>query len=286
VGLLVGVLRDLAREIVVDLVVVEGDHPGRGGVHGGQERVGAVLGMAVAVLDEGVRLVSALVAAHRGVRGPALVDVVPDEQHDVGVLVEHVGVRREVAVLPVLAGGQRDTQPPPGSLRVGSRAGAPDGRDLPAGPEPVPVRAVGAQPAHIDVDAVPEPRHRPRGAAPHDALEPLVFGDLPLHRHGAVGHSATAQRLGGEPGPQHDAVGQRVAGRHAEAEDAVGQRRFDGLRDLWQPQLGGGGGPEHRGTVGEKSASIGGVCSLHPRTPLRRESLRPDETHTPWRPHH
>src|SRR5437660_55784 len=71
VRLLVRVLRDLAGPVVVDLVVVEGDHPGRVRVDRGEVGIGLVLGVPVAVLLQGVRLPRALVPARprRGRRG-------------------------------------------------------------------------------------------------------------------------------------------------------------------------------------------------------------------------
>ncbi len=102
----------------------------------------------------------------------------------------------------------------------------PVGEEPAAGPEAVPVHAVRAQPADVDVNAVAVLRTCLGGAAAHLLAEAGVLGDLPADLHHTVGHAAAVQRVGSEPGPQHDGVRQRVAGGDAEAEHAVGQRGY------------------------------------------------------------
>ena len=117
-------------------------------------------------------------------------DAAAGEEHHVRLLGEHVLVRRDGAVLPVLAGDEGDAQgdaPLPG---VGRGTGAAGGREPAAGPEAVPVRAVRTQAAHVHVDAVAEFGPGQGEAAAGDPPEPLVLGHFPLHRERGVGHAA------------------------------------------------------------------------------------------------
>ena len=119
------------------------------------------------------------------------------------------------------------------------------------------------QPGDLHVHAVPVLGPGQGDTPPHRLTEPVALRDLPLHRDHTVGHTATVQRVRGEPRPQHDPVGQRVPGSDPEAEHPVGQRGFGRPGGTGQPDLSGGGGAENGGSRGQKSASVRRDCSGH-----------------------
>ena len=113
-----------------------------------------------------------LVSPARRACGPAvlapavLVDVVAQVDDQVEVVLRHLLVGGEQALLVVLAGGEGEPQ----LLRArrsgaGSGAGAADRAGRVAGPEPVPVPAVRPQPVDLDVDRVAQLRRGDGGAA-------------------------------------------------------------------------------------------------------------------------
>lgn len=186
-----------------------------------QVRVALVLRVAVAVAGDRQRFAHALVRAERSAAARPLVDVVAELLHQVEVLRGHPRVRRVEPVGVALAGGERErhrVEPGAGlrgSLRTADRA------HLRAGLEAVGVLRPGAEYFYLGVHAVAELGSGDLGPAGGDPAEALVLGDLPLHRHGAVGHAAaTVLGTGGrrEPGPQHDATRERVTGGDAQGE--------------------------------------------------------------------
>ena len=240
-----GLGRHLGQEpgvVVLDLVVVPGHDPRAGGMDALQRRVALVEAIAVAV---GVqrRDLGAVVLAHRGGVDPALVDVVAEMDHQVGVLMRREGPRRPEAVLPVLARREQEAQaiaPPPG----GRRSGSADRADLVSDAEAVEVPGVVAQVAHVDVNRVRKHRRRRGAAGAHDPPEVLVAGHLPADRHVAyLRHPAPGERLRCEAGPQHDAARDWIPRRHAQREQPA---REVGARARGTPPVTGVGGA-HQG---------------------------------------
>ena len=201
-----GVLGDLVRPVVVDLVVVEHDQPGERGVARLEVGIAPVLGVPVAVLLEGDRLARPLVHPDRRRIGRALVDAVAHLHDEIEVLLCHVPVRREVAVRVRLARGQGEGKTIRGCADSGSGAGAAGRGHVAHRAEAVPVPGSGTQAADLDVDTVAELGSRQLDAAPHDAAEAVVAGDLPQHSDGSIRHATAHQRVGCESGPEHDTV--------------------------------------------------------------------------------
>jgi competence protein ComEC len=219
------VVRVIVGVVVLDLVVVPGDDERERRVDRLQIGVGAIEGVALAVALEGHGL-GPDDLADGVLLGRVLVDVVAEMDDDVDILLRHVPVGREVPVLPVLAGRERE----PDAVDVGGRggrgAGPPDGALPRAGAEAVPVRPRRAQPVDLDVDGVGAQRRRVDGVAGADLREALVFGQLVddadrFGRHPAAGR----ERIGRQPRPDHDAVVGGIAGG-----DAQGERRARELR--------------------------------------------------------
>jgi hypothetical protein len=267
------VLGDLVGPVVVHLVVVPGDEPGEGGVGGLEVGIGLVLRVAVAVVLERDDLrtgVRAHVAARDRVFVRAvLVDVVAEVDDEVEILARHVPVGRVVAVLVLLAGGEREVQRVRRTGRSGLRPA--HRADLAAGTEAVEVLGAGPQAIELDVDAV-----APLGsglvlAAAHDAPEAVVERDLPVHVHIAVRHAAAAQRGGREPGPQHRAVRRRIAGGHAERERIADEPRRRLARSR-ERRLAGGGREARRPGGGQEFAAGQKLPFFHDIPPLGRWS--------------
>jgi hypothetical protein len=249
------------RIVVLDLVVVPGHHPGTRGVDPLQRRVALVEAVAVAV---GVqrRDLGAVVLAEGGGVGPALVDVVAQMDHQVGVLLGCEGPRRPEAVLPVLARREQEAQPIPAPTGR-RRPGAADGADLVTDAEAVEVPGVRVQVADVDVDRVRPPGRRRGVPGAQHTPEPLVAGHLPADGHVDRRHPASRQRLRRQPGPQHDTAGNRIAGRDAQREQPVGKR---GPRAWGSHRMAGRGGPD-QGQRQQGSAGAGQEASA--RDPVR-----------------
>ena len=147
-----GHLREKPGVVVLDLVVVPGHNPGAGGVDALQRRVALVEAVAVAVGVQG-RDLGAVVLADGGGVGPALVDVVAEMDHQVGVLLGRKSPRRPEAVLPVLARREQEAQPISAPGRR-CRPGATHRADLVTDAEAVEVPGVRAEVADVDVDRV------------------------------------------------------------------------------------------------------------------------------------
>ena len=235
VGYLAGDLRHQVGVVVLDLVVVPSDDPRAGRVGGLQRRVTLVEPVAVPVGGQ-VADLAAVVPAHAAGADAALVDVVAEVQHDVGVVVRSVGPQRPVARLPVLAAGEQEPQAVDRPARARGGPGAPDGADLVAHDEPVEIPTVGLEAVGVDVHRVRPPGLGDREAVTHDLAEVLVLGHLPPNRHRVGRHATVRQRRGGEARPQDDGPRERVARRHPEGEQPVGQvRRQRGRRTGGRP---------------------------------------------------
>ena len=83
-----------------------------------------------------------------------LVDVVADKQHDVDIALRDFTMRDEGPLLVVLTRCQRDAQARYVGVRCWCRAGAPDGADGVAGPEPVEKWHAGRQARRLHVNTV------------------------------------------------------------------------------------------------------------------------------------
>ena len=171
-------------------------------MHGLQVGVGAVLRVALAVVVERGGLGRRSTARTGFSCGRVFVDVVAEVEHDVEIFLGEVPVRREVALLPVLAGREAEAH----AIDVGVAAGrgpGPSDRALPrAGAEAVPVGPRRAEAVDFDVDGVGAQRRRVDAAAGDQLREPLVLGDLPRRRgRFLAGHAA--------------AVGERLRARAA-----------------------------------------------------------------------
>ena len=301
VGHLARDLRHQVGVVVLDLVVVPGDDPRAGGVGGLQRRVTLVEPVAVPVGGQ-VADLGAVVPADAGGVDAALVDVIAEVQHDVGLVAGRMGPQGPVARLPVLAAGEQEPQAVarPARPRRGPRA--PDRADLVAHDEPVVVPAPGPEAVDIHVHRVRPPGLGDGDAVAHDLTEALVLGHLPPHRHGVRRHAAVGQRCGGEARPEDDRPRQRVARGHPEGEEPVGQVRGQrrglagGRPPGAQDRDGGAGGqrpreePPPRRRAGACCPDRSVVRRRHrPLLPLpraRRSAVRPDGTLTAARAGH
>ena len=195
-------------------------------------RVGLVPGITVAIAGQigGLRH---RMGAHAFARVRLLIDVVPQEQHQVGRLGGQGRVGRIVAGGKLLAGRVSQLQPVHRCARGRGRAGAPHGTGMAAGDEAIPVRPTRSEAAHLDMDRMPGLGDRQRSTVCNHPLEALVGGDLPPHRDRGSRHPAPKfLGPGRQSGPQHHAVRGGLTRRHAQAE-----------RIVRHPGLGHGGGP-------------------------------------------
>jgi hypothetical protein len=214
-----GVALEVARVVVLDLVVVPGGEQRVGLAHAQEVRVGVVEPVLVAVLGERLHVAVAIrpggVGARAGLVVVALVDVVAEADDDVEVLLlGERGVRGVEAAVPLLAGEEAD---PRRLVGVGGAEGAEaaDRRRAVAGEEAVVVSLPGLEPgaAQPRRDRVVARRGRRGAVAGEDGAEVGVGGHLVLDQAGPL-------ELG-ELRPQRDPVGGRLAGRDALGEDAA-----------------------------------------------------------------
>jgi hypothetical protein len=225
------VLGDLISVVVLDLVVIPGDEPGKGRVRRLQVLVGLVLGVSYPVLPEPVRLGGRLVKAYvAGVgqvrlgvrRRRILVDVVAEVQDEVEILLSHVAVSVVVAVLVHLTRGDREGELRGRGTLSRCRLDPAHGARLPSGSEPVEILPPVVEARQLDVNRMGQLVTRVLGASADDPPEVLVRRQLPAHRHFLFGHPAVTafrERLGREARPQHHPpVGGRLTGGDAEAE--------------------------------------------------------------------
>ena len=178
------VLGAIVGVVVLDLVVVPGQHPWVGRVRGLQIGITLVERVADPVVVERVRL-GRPVRAHVVAPPRGLVDVVADVDDHVEVVRQHVAIRGEEALLVLLAGGDRDAQAIDTAIRGRRGARSPDGAHLTAGAEAIPVPPAGVEPIDLDVHGVRERRLRAGGAA-------LLPGILRVTGWGAFAMALTA----------------------------------------------------------------------------------------------
>ena len=292
---------DARGVVVVKLMIVPGDHPWASRVHLLQERIAAVGGVPAAVVGERGQLRLVVVQPHAAL-SRLLVDVVAEVKHQIGRLLGHVAIRREVARLIVLAAGKGKPQ------RFGSRrccrhrAGAADRALRVAAAEAVGIPPPRLQAFHLDMHRVGQLRHRDSCASLDDVLKRIIRGNFPddidrLRPHAPVG----IKRLRSEPRPEHHAVGRGVTRRHAKAE-GVGskatcgtarhgplsqhRRRREAARISQKPppveaaliaqsmpQLAGGKTGKRQGRHDKLQRNIGPLLPRHRRRSSRREWL-------------
>jgi hypothetical protein len=208
---------DLVGVVVLHFVVVPGDDPREGRVCRLEILVRLVERVAVAVFGEREDLwavMGADVTALGDVLVRAvLVDVVAEVHDEVKVLLTHPPVRRVVAVLVHLAGGEREGERLDACPRHRSGLGPSCGTQLRPRPETVEVLAGGLEAPNLDVERVGKFGPGEPFRASHHLPEALIFGDLPVHRHLQRRHPAVAvlrQRIGSQPRPQDHPAGQGI----------------------------------------------------------------------------
>ena len=216
-------LRAIVGVVVLDLVIVPGEEPRVGRVRGLEVGVALVQRVADPVFVEGLRLPRRV--GPDVIRAPGgFVDVVADVDDQVEVVLDHVAIRDEVALLELLAGGEGEAE----AVAVGARGRrgprAADPAHLAARAEAVPVPACGLEMLDLDVHRV-RPRGRRGGDAALDHLAHAIVGrHLPLDRDRLGRHAARRRgRRRGQAGPEDHAVRRRIAGGHAERERRPGE---------------------------------------------------------------
>jgi hypothetical protein len=305
--------RDLVGVVVLHLVVVPRHDPRCGGVGGLQLGVGLVGGEPLPVVGQGDRFAPlgeadvAPVAHQRFVRG-VLVDVVPDEQDEVGRLPGDLAVGGEVAVLVVGARGERKPQRVDGGADRRRRLRPADRAQVAAGLEPVEVLPPWLQAGHVDVDAVDEVRVGDRLPGLDDRAELVVVGHLPADRVRDRVHAAARDRDRRQPRPEDDPVRRRITGGDPEGEGVRPERRGPGgngrrggigvLRGhpRRSPAEAGGDQAQTAGGAGQRQATVGPprkdpfeIGPIHHRSfgsPLGADrcSLAPAQPRIPPRP--
>ena len=214
--------REIAGIVVLDLVVVPGQHPRVRGVGGLQVRVELVGRVARPVGGEGERR-RTFVPAQAQPRIARLVDVVADEEDEIELARGDLAVRHEAALFVVLARRERDAQVIDPRRRRRCGAGASDRALCGAGREAIEVGCRGAQAVDFDMHAVAVLGACRHASAAPAALEMFVLGDLPAdvdgrHRQPAVDRVRRRRKAR----PQHHRAGPRHAARHAEPERIAG----------------------------------------------------------------
>ena len=219
----------VAGPVVVDLVVVGGEHPGGGGVRGLELGVPLVEGVAAPVALERARFLR-IVAAHEVVpdAGSVLVDVVAEVHDERRRLGRHVAEAGVPAALVVLAGHEDEIEAVGQGAGGGGGARAADGARRPGRVEAVPVVAFGLQALDLHVNGVAEFRQRRRLAAAHHGAEGVVRRDLPAYGECVAGIARQVEQAR----PEHDPIGRGFARRDAEFErKALRRSGAAGARD-------------------------------------------------------
>lgn len=199
-----------AAVVVLDLVVVPDHQPWTGCVHALQVGIAAIERVARAEVVQGADR-RQRVRSHRAPAG-GLIDVVAEEQHQVGLLAEHVPVRRVMAHLPALAGRVGEAQPVHDGIGCGKRARAALRTDGVAGHQAVAVPAVRPQSGDFHVDRVRKLRHGERRAGRDDRARGAVLEHLPADGH----RRCRIQPVIEQARPEHEAVGRGGAAGHTQ----------------------------------------------------------------------
>ena len=210
--------------VVVEFVIIPSDEPWAGGVHGLEIFVAFVLRVADAVLVERFDFRSQVGADFAISTGGIFVNVVAEVEDEVGLVFDHLLVGREEPGFEVLAGGNGKAELVGGGVGRGHGAGAADGAGGVAGFEAVGIPMIGLKAAGLDVDGVAELGGCVDLAGLDDLLERVVFGDLPMHLDGSLGHAAAGfERLGCETGPEDDAFVVGISRGNAEGKGIAGE---------------------------------------------------------------
>jgi hypothetical protein len=195
-------------------------------VRGLEVRVALVQRVTDAVFVERRRLASAV--GPDVIRAPGgFVDVVAHVDDQIEVVLEHVSIRDEIALLELLAGGEGEAEAV--AVGAGGRRGprTTDPAHLAASAEPVPVPARGLELIDFDADRV-----RPRGGRGRDApldhlAHAIVGGHLPLDGDRVGWHAAAGRgRRWSQARPEHHAVWEGIAGGDTERERRPGELRL------------------------------------------------------------
>ena len=248
------VLIEIGGPVVVDLVIIPGHQPGRGGVGGLKVDVHLVLGIATAIIAERIDLAAKVLTdrfgrpirpAAQAVAAP-LVDVVAIAEHEIRLLACEIAVRGEPALFIILAAGNAEAHPVDrlADRGRGHRASSPAA--LASGVEAVPVGASRQEPANLDMHRMTKLGTRQRRARGDDVAHARGARYFPLHFHRSGRHAvANLEGVGREPGPDHEAIRGGIARRDAELEGVGAKhRRGDQLRKGRQPEPGQRGGPK------------------------------------------
>ena len=222
------VLGPVGGVVVVDLVIVPGDDPGAGGVRGAQVGVGLVARVAHAVLGKRIGL-ARVVRAHMVAAPGRLVDVIAEEGDQVRRVGDDVAVGAVVALLVLLAGGEREAQRRRRRVGRGRGARAADRARRVARHEAVPVPAIGLEAFDVDVHRMRPGRRGLGRARRDDAAHGFVRSDFPAHRDQRRSQSAVVLlEIADQPRPQRHAARPGIAARHAEREGVAREARRRG----------------------------------------------------------
>ncbi len=162
--------------------------------------VGLVHRMPDPVVLEGVRHRQVVIAHPMG--RIALIDVIPHVQDQVGRIADQMPVRREIAVLVVLAADQGESHLFERCATRGRGARTTDRTANTACRESIPVVGARLEALRLDVYAVGPLRCCVLDTVPDDGGHPLVTSDFPLDGHHFPGHTSVRRaRLWSEPCP-------------------------------------------------------------------------------------
>ena len=253
-----------------------------------QLRIGLVPGVAVAVLLERGRLGSQMDPRSRvdgSLRSGIFVDVVAEPDHEIGVLLGDVAVRRVVAAGVVLATGHGELRLGHRDRGIGRRTGRADRTDVLADAKAVVPHAWVER--HDSVNTVPSLGSGDLRTTGKHRAELGSVADLPRHRDVVLGHAATVERVGRESRPQHDADriwiprgdsdGERV-GRQHDGCERRGRRRSCRRRARNGRRHGAGAG-RHRAGRRRRRTLLGGAGGGHDRHPGGQERSTRDQLH-------
>ena len=159
-------------------------------MHRLERRVRFVQGVSIPVIVQALDL-AAGVAPHAAGIARVLVDVIPQMDDEVQILVCHVSKRREEALLVVLAGRERESQSV--GRRIGRRHRACSAYRalVPADVELVPIPACRRQTVDLDVHRVAKLRGRDRGTLANDVPHAVIGRDTPAHLDRFGRHAST-----------------------------------------------------------------------------------------------
>lgn len=188
-----------------------------------QVGIGPVQRVAISIALEAIHFGAVVLA--RGERiDSTFVDVVAEMHYEIEILAREVAVGGVQAVLPVLAGYEREPQLVDRRIASGQRTRAAHGAFVFADGELVEVPPVGIESVDFDVNGMG------KGCGGHchtlgdDSAHPFVFRDGPADANGNA-RRPVPEQVGEETRPQYDTVRRRIAGADAEWKRVVPQPR-------------------------------------------------------------